>query len=521
MLRGGIKRTRSPAESKTSLSRSIQIDSCLLLSLPESVFLHCLELALSSLHEAVQVSVVCRLWKERLHTKCRLRAVVSDWKKMNDDVLASLSFNCIETLNLAGCYELSDASLPFLSSSIKKLTLAGCMKITNIGGSSVYRLRLLTEVNFSYCADITDCVLNTLSQCCSLLTILYLKDCVRVTDEGVKCLSSLVSLTDVDLDGCLRITDESVRALSALPLQILHFSNCKLLSDVCFSSLKFLTELKKLNMDHCANVSDDGLLLLSSITTMQELNFNGCKKICDLAWMNDMRQLKELHLAGCNISDFGLQSVSNLTQLQAITLNCCFQVSDHGVIPALSGLSSLHYLALGSNLNFTDHLLNFFVGNMTQLEHLDLGNCSPLSDLGLRNVSSLRSLKELILARCYKITDDTILTMNNGCNLTELHLGACRNLSDTTLRFVASHWLQLTKLNLERCNKISDQGVSLLSVLTDLRRLNLAHCVCISDSGVTPLLLLTNLQHLALEGTAVSKELALTFPKFVASHLLI
>jgi len=132
----------------------------------------------------------------------------------------------------------------------------------------------------------------------------------------------------------------------------------------------------------------------------------------------------------------------------------------------------------------------------------------------------LSLLQELIVARCSQITDDTILAMT-AREIVELHLGGCLGITDVTLRFVSSHWPRLSKLNLERCDKISDQGVACLSVLTQLRRLNLAHCLEVSDSGVAPLRSLTQLQHLALEGTRVTRQLALTFPKFVASHLQI
>jgi hypothetical protein len=49
-----------------------------------------------------------------------------------------------------------------------------------------------------------------------VLQSLYLSECEKITDEGVRCLSNSPALKELYLDDCRRITDVALRHLSGL-----------------------------------------------------------------------------------------------------------------------------------------------------------------------------------------------------------------------------------------------------------------------------------------------------------------
>jgi hypothetical protein len=70
-----------------------------------------------------------------------------------------------------------------------------------------------------------------------------------LTDQGMQAVSSLASLTFLDLTWCDRITDEGVRAVSSC------------------------TALQSLNLTYCTKVTDEGVrAVVSSCTALQSLN---------------------------------------------------------------------------------------------------------------------------------------------------------------------------------------------------------------------------------------------------------
>ena len=57
--------------------------------------------------------------------------------------------------------------------------------------------------------------------------------------------------------------------------------------------------------------------------------------------------------------------------------------------------------------------------------------------------------------------------------------------------------IRLKKLNLTGC-RVTDEGVSHLSILTDLNRIDLSHCNKITNEGLCLLSHLTNLAYISL-----------------------
>jgi hypothetical protein len=98
------------------------------------------------------------------------------------------------------------------------------------------------------------------------LTDLNLTKCTNITDSGVALLSSLTALTDLNLAGCTVITDVGLESLSCLTsLTDLNLGSCCRISDAGLQCLSSLTGMRYLNLSSCSNISSDGLGLLSSL----------------------------------------------------------------------------------------------------------------------------------------------------------------------------------------------------------------------------------------------------------------
>jgi hypothetical protein len=145
-----------------------------------------------------------------------------------------------------------------------------------------------------------------------------------LTDQGLRAVSSLASLTFLDLSRCQDVTDEGVRAV---------VSSC--------------TALKTLNLSYCRNVTDEGVRAVSSLPALTFLDLAGSKVTDEgVRAASSLPALTFLDLGFTMVTDEGVRAVaSSCTALTALDLRCCRAVTDVGV-RALSSLPALASLDL-------------------------------------------------------------------------------------------------------------------------------------------------------------------------------
>jgi F-box/leucine-rich repeat protein 13 len=167
---------------------------------------------------------------------------LTNCQKLSDISLLRLTPGCpaLTHLSLSYCEHISDTGVELLGKlpHLYSLDLTGC-GITDHGVASLHnnpRLRhlglaelpditddgikrmccelaLLESLDISECELISSLALQAIAYHCHLLTRLYLTNCYKVTDDGVKYLcKGCVYLTHLDLSGCV-ITDKSLRLL--------------------------------------------------------------------------------------------------------------------------------------------------------------------------------------------------------------------------------------------------------------------------------------------------------------------
>ncbi|CAA7033378.1 unnamed protein product [Microthlaspi erraticum] len=185
--------------------------------------------------------------------KCRLleELDLTD-NEIDDEGLKSIS-SCLSlsSLKLGICLNITDKGLSYIGigcSNLRELDLYRSVGITDIGISWIAQGCLTLEtINISYCKDITDKSLLSLSRC-SLLQTFESRGCPNITSQGLAAIAVLCKgLTKLDLKKCPHINDSGLLTLA-------HFSQ----------------SLKQINLSETA-VSDVGLVSLANIGCMQSI----------------------------------------------------------------------------------------------------------------------------------------------------------------------------------------------------------------------------------------------------------
>ncbi|KAM0061321.1 putative leucine-rich repeat domain superfamily, F-box-like domain superfamily [Helianthus debilis subsp. tardiflorus] len=171
---------------------------------------------------------------------------------VDDEGLKSVS-RCSElsVLKLGICLNITDEGLIFIGNGCKKLIeldLYRSIGLTDKGISAVARrCTSLEMINISYCENITDSSLISLSNCCKLNT-LESRGCPLITSSGLKSIAiRCKQLTKLDIKKCLNVNDSGM-----IPLA--HFSQ----------------NLRQINLSY-SSVTDVGLLYLASLGCLQSL----------------------------------------------------------------------------------------------------------------------------------------------------------------------------------------------------------------------------------------------------------
>jgi hypothetical protein len=101
-----------------------------------------------------------------------------------------------------------------------------------------------------------------------------------LTDQGLRAVSSLASLTFLDLSRCVNITDEGVRAVSSLPaLTFLDLAASKVTDEGVRAVASSCTALESLSLLGCFKVTDVGVRALSSLPALTSLNLTLCNNV--------------------------------------------------------------------------------------------------------------------------------------------------------------------------------------------------------------------------------------------------
>lgn len=297
----------------------------------------------------------------------------------------------LESLNLSGCYNVTDAGLVSAFSAdlprLRSLDLSLCKQITDGSlGQIAHHLKNLENLDLGGCSNVTDTGLLLIAWGLSKLKRLDLRSCWSVSDRGIGHLAGLDKenaagtpcLERLGLQDCQRLSDEALRhAAAGFPaLVALNLSFCVSITDSGLKHVARMGSLRDLNLRACDNITDAGLAhLAEGGSSISSLDVSFCDKIGDRALTHvsqGLFRLRSLSMSACRISDEGLDRVSRaLPELEALHIGQCQRVSDRGLAHVAAGL--------------------------TRLRSIDLYGCPKITADALQRLSTLPHLQDLNL----------------------------------------------------------------------------------------------------------------------------
>lgn len=381
---------------------------------------------------------------------------------VNDAGLAALAgLQRLVELELSACHNISDAGMAHVANllSLQKIELSHCPQITEVGIACFRDLDLtyfemksshvtdavmhqlqhptLTHLDVSKNAGVTDLGLRHLSK---RLEHVNLSSC-NVTDRGLACLPPTVQevhieecpnvvgtwlsenewpnlsklnasmsgmfylrdcknfpkLDSLDLSWCPFVTLDVLKAFSRSKVTNLDISNCQLLTRDAAKCLRSMSSLKRLTM------SGQSLASLARLASLQSLEINNLKHVTakDLNALSSSASLISLSLSEFNSTLAGFKSIGKMKNLQTLALMDT-NLDDRG-LEILTSLPSLRTLDVRSSAKITNAGLAF-VGKHPKLEKFSMAFCSQMNDVGAKNLSQSKSLREVRCFGCFRIT---------------------------------------------------------------------------------------------------------------------
>ncbi|PPS07280.1 hypothetical protein GOBAR_AA13354 [Gossypium barbadense] len=363
----------------------------------------------------------------------------------------TIMFPCLEELNIRDCPLLKSVPLTGQCSSLEKLSISFCEKLSKIGNG-----------------------LST-STC---LKELHLHACPNLS--SIPNLEGFSSLQNLSIENC--------KKLGVLPiiggcssLEKLRISGCEKLSKIG-DGLSTSTCLKELGLFDCPNLSS--IPNLEGLSSLQNLSIYRCKDLGVLPIIGGCSSLEKLRISGCEkLSKIGY-GLSTSTCLKEFGLSDCPNVSS---IPNLEGFSSLQYLSIESCKKLG---VLPITGGCSSLQKLKISGCEKLSKIG-DGLSTSTCLRKLDLK--YRPNLSSIPNLKRFSSLQNLSIERCKDLGVLPIIGGCS---SLEKLRISGCEKLSKIGYG-LSTSTCLKEFGLSDCPNVSS--IPNLEGFSSLQYLSIE----------------------
>lgn len=369
-----------------------------------------------------------------------------------------------------------------------------------------------------------------------------------ITDEGLQHLTSLTSLTDIDLSGNLEVGDNGIRFLGGLTgLASLDLHNCRQVTAAGLASLNAIAgNLTTLNLQSC-RLSAQGPFPFASFTSLADLNIHFTGFLMDSDRMQALMPLRLLSsltldvrgdqailslkefpylralqiIWGFSITDACCQNLAHSTGLTSLSLDTSIRLTDNG-LKALAALTGLQSLSLNSSRGLTCK----GVAAMCPpgLTSLNLKGCDWAASSMPPLLSSLQSLKILTLTHCSGINSDPALSRVLSAipvgleQLTIINVDGMAGREEITQEglLLLNRLSSLTHLHLQ-FDGMTDGAMNSLSPLSNLTRLNLYRCTNLGSRALYPLVKLTKLTNLVMEASVPDTELRVLQSKFLTA----
>lgn len=418
--------------------------------------------------------------------------------------------------------------------------------------------------------QMTDAVMSRIAKL-DHLTSLDLSGSKGLTDAGLRYLSNLPGLQDVNLSGCA-FTDGGLEIFRELPrLRTFSLHWHKGVSDAGLANLTFCDHLER--VDLLGTPVGDGVVnALTGKRALRHLKTGTRVTDAGPPLLHRFPVFKTWHDGNCSydlmsfdvesnfvlldgpFTDRGLESLSGLDGVFGINFFWHSNAFTPDGLQALAGLANLGFLGcdgerctdeamrhiaaiprlrmlLAQGTVATDHGFSALSRSQT-LEYIWGRECPNLTGRGFAALSSMPSLRGLAVS-CKHVDDRALATLPQFPALTQLmpmdvpddgfrHVGRCEKLERlwcmycrNTTDVATEHIAGLSKLKTYYAGqtKITDRSLEILSRMTSLETLEFWNCAGITTAGVPHLARLPRLREVTFDGCRhIGQDAAAAFP---------
>lgn len=275
--------------------------------------------------------------------------------------------------------------------------------------------------------------------------------------EGI--VKAFPNLTDLDLSSNANMSSQVLKPISELKsLQTLLLMQNRL-NDISTRKLAQLKDLKVLDLRGNMEAGDLTLEVLSSLTNLKALKHRSTA-VTDygLELLSENGSIENLLIQDFVISDASGPYLAKLLKLTQLEIIRCQGFGNDGV-KALAGMP-LQRLTLRDLPVVADDAMLVFK-DMPKLKRLYLHELGGVSDVGLKNLSSVESLETLDIWSIPQMTDATVQVIASLPNLTELSIRSTA-ITDASIKTI-SQMPKLKRLTLKDNAAISPAALKALS----------------------------------------------------------
>jgi hypothetical protein len=416
--------------------------------------------------------------------------------------------------------------------------------------------------------QMTDDLLEDLSDRAPTLPALGLSGCRQITDAGVRHLARMPSLQHLDLTGT-SVTDAGLQVLRHLPaLRTLSLAWNRV-SEAGISVLAHCDELEHVNLGASTEIGDAAVRALAGKRRLRDLRIAltdaGLPLLHELpvfkSWQGGEAELglvghkalpNHLSLRG-TFTDAGMRHLRGLDGLFGLDIDDShLAITAAGVEPLISlahlavlGVDAKddwmpyiaqmpHLRALGAQDTTAGDEGFLALSRSRSIEYIWGRRCHNLRTRGFVALAAMPALRGLSVS-CLNVDDEGIWTLPSFPALRELmpmdvpdagyrHIGGCTRLESLILMYcrdttdaATEHLTGLRHLSyyFNSYTAISDRTPELLSTMDSLERITFDTCHGVTNAGIARLARLPKLRELRVSGRGITTGVRAAFPPAV------
>lgn len=375
---------------------------------------------------------------------------------------------------------LSNEALKLLASikglELQELVLVGCRDIGNKGILELCKNQpSLRVLDLSDCFEVGDGAIAAIVKHLKRLQVLKLSKARLISNDAIKDLRHLPSLTELDISECYEVTSDAlafgVCNSKESKVQKLHLNCCSALTDsFVIAVCRSLQGLTTLDLGSCFYISDQSVHAISrSLLHLRQLRLAWCKEITDLGLLGFQCNEDEIRLLNSDHDHDG---------------NCTRKVNNAIIFRKPTDKDKKRLVNnIEQRIKSEEKALS--MKNLTRLRVLDLSSCTKLTDLGITQTIRYQELKSINLSLNHSLKDASILSIAaNNPSLEEINLSQCHFISDKCIEKLAK-LPRLTSLNISGCDHLTDRSIDFLHLYCKrLKHLDVSLCNGISPVAV-------------------------------------